>query len=468
MSPFLPADSVVAPPLAPAGKRAPFGWPSFAVPAPGEGAALLRWSAAAPAGPGSLRLSTAVDDRECRHLVVRLASGRELGRMDLRYAHALETFDLPLGAEELAAASAEGLALALEGGPAPLWLTAPAVAAEAPGLAPALLSDTPRGSRAAAHLRRLASLDSLHAWGWLEGCVLDALGELHRLYPQSGYAAARRAHLDRFFPADGSLRAETPRGAPHDDAIDNIESTLMFSALAADQPDHPWLERAREWWMAHAGPDGTLLDGDMLSAEGSYTVAYPMARLARLRDRPELARLALAQLAVRRERLWSGDALWLRWYPADGSRTFRNWARGLTWHFLGSVRTAAELGDHPGLAPILEDLRRLATLALSTQRPDGLWNCFLDEPATGPETSGSAGLATALALSARAGWIAPVPALAAARRAHAALLAHLAPDGHLGGVSQANRGGEALQRSGYRVLSSMGAGLLGQLHAALA
>ncbi len=459
----------------PAGKRAPFGWTCFAVPLPGEGAARLRWPghSTPPATPGVLRLTTAIDDRELKLLSVRLAdSGRPLGQLDLRYAHALETFALPLSDTDLAAAAREGIELTLDLATTPLWLLSPEVAAEAPGLAPALLPDTPAETRPAAHLRWLASPNSLHTWGWMEGCVLDALEDLHDAYPKTefDFSDARRAHLEKFFPADGSLRGETPRSEPCDDAIYGIEATLMFSALASDRPAHPWVDRAVAWWLSRTNAEGAILDETLLSAEGSYTIAYPLARVAALRAREDLARAALAQLDVRRRHLWHEDAVWLRYHFHDGSRTFRNWARGLAWHFLGTARCARELRAFPGLdlQPVLADLRRLAALALALQLPDGLWRCFLDEPATAPDTSGSAGIAAALALCARHGWIEPAPALAAARRAEAALYRHLAADGQLGGVAQSNRGGEALQRSDYRVLSSMSAGLLGQLRAALA
>jgi hypothetical protein len=42
------------------------------------------------------------------------------------------------------------------------------------------------------------------------------------------------------------------------------------------------------------------------------------------------------------------------------------------------------------------------------------------------------------------------------------------PDGFLGGVAQANKGGERLQRGDYRVIYQMGMGLMAQLIAALA
>jgi rhamnogalacturonyl hydrolase YesR len=99
--------------------------------------------------------------------------------------------------------------------------------------------------------------------------------------------------------------------------------------------------------------------------------------------------------------------------------------------------------------------------------PAGLWNCFIDDPNGLPDTSGSAGIAAALALSARAGWIDSSTAIPPAERAWQGLLPHIAADGRLGGVAQSNRSGEELQRSDYRILSAMGAGLAAQLHAAL-
>jgi len=76
--------------------------------------------------------------------------------------------------------------------------------------------------------------------------------------------------------------------------------------------------------------------------------------------------------------------------------------------------------------------------------------------------NGSAYEISGLACGARLGVLPPA-AGEAARRALATLYTHLTPDGLLDGVAQSNRGGEALQRSDYRVLAQMGMGLLAQL-----
>jgi rhamnogalacturonyl hydrolase YesR len=100
------------------------------------------------------------------------------------------------------------------------------------------------------------------------------------------------------------------------------------------------------------------------------------------------------------------------------------------------------------------------------QRDDGLWAAYVDDPGLAADTSGSAGIAAALALGARIG-ILPQAAAVAALRSLDGLQRHLTPDGFLGGATQANRGGEALQRSDYRVLSQMAMGLQAQLIAEL-
>jgi hypothetical protein len=55
----------------------------------------------------------------------------------------------------------------------------------------------------------------------------------------------------------------------------------------------------------------------------------------------------------------------------------------------------------------------------------------------------------------------------AAVRALDGVTRNLTADGLLHGAAQSNRGGEALQRSDYRVISQMGMGLLAQLEAEL-
>ncbi|MNY40924.1 hypothetical protein D3C86_1757020 [compost metagenome] len=58
-------------------------------------------------------------------------------------------------------------------------------------------------------------------------------------------------------------------------------------------------------------------------------------------------------------------------------------------------------------------------------------------------------------------------AITASTMARSALSAYFTPEGILHGAAQNNKGGEALQRSGYRVMSQMATGLAAQLEAAI-
>jgi rhamnogalacturonyl hydrolase YesR len=128
-----------------------------------------------------------------------------------------------------------------------------------------------------------------------------------------------------------------------------------------------------------------------------------------------------------------------------GSRTFRNWSRGVAWYFLGLARSLPHLrAAGVDVRELETEIRRMAVFVRKHQRSDGLWNCFLDDTATEPDSSGSAGIAAALALAARAGTLSAED-LAAAQFTKSALLARLTPDGFLTGVAQGNRGGERLQ-----------------------
>ena len=269
-------------------------------------------------------------------------------------------------------------------------------------------------------------------------------------------------HLRSFLDEDGNLRYEDPHSRPADGRIYSAEmATLPFAAMARVWPDHPALDVAIQWWLDTVNKAGGVRSHANLTAEGSYIVAYPLAVVAGVRRREDLARLAVEHLLARRERLFVDGALYQQ-RRLDGRYAFRNWARGCAWYILGLTRSLIELGDFPERALLEDALREVVQWILQFQRADGLWSCYVDEPETGPETSGSSGIAAALAKGAVHGLL-PHSAFEAARRTLAALEGYLTPDGFLTGVCQMNKGGEPLQRGGYRVISQMGMGLMAQL-----
>lgn len=449
-------------------QRAAFGWPTLGLDRGRD--LVLRWTGIAVAAPdgGWLRVTSGADDREEKIVAVHLAgSGALVGRLDLRFTHAVEPFQLKLAAATFAAAQREGLRLVLEQGTSPWWILAPGVPASAAVLAPHLLPATAATADEvqAAAFARLASLGSAQTFGWMEGCVLDALYDLRSVAADPRWETALRDHLALFIAADGALTYEDPKGRPADGTCYGIEGTLPFAVLAKRDAQHPLLAQVLAFWRGRMGPDQAICDHGGLTAEGCYTVAYPLAVLAAARHDSTLAALAAIQLRLRRDALHTTEGIWLR-HAADGTRTFRSWARGVAWYLLGLVRALEQISDLTETTDLQDELRRASAWALGWQRSDGLWGCFLDDPATACDTSGSAGIAAALVRGARRGWLG-AEALAAGRRTWQGLQAHLTPDGLLSGAAQSNRGGEALQRGAYRVLSPMGLGLLGQLAAAL-
>ena len=465
------AQAVAAPSIAlPAGKRLPFGWAGL--PITPDRPTQLGWAPGgnriAPGAAARFRLTLAVDDRSPRLIDVTLArTGRRLGTFDLRFAHALEIFELLLAADDAAAAAHEGLALQLRETGTPLWFvsSSSAPATCPPELQPHLwFAGAPREGRKA-FFDRFASHASVAPFGWMEGCVLDGLRDLAVGEDAARFAAARRGHWALFLDPDNRLVYEDPRSGVADDKFINIEETLPVADLALRDPHHRVVALALEYWARNTHPGGLIYSGTLVSAEGSYTVGYPLAVVAAQRGDRALAGQALTQLLGRRDRLWHAGALWLR-HDEKGVRTFRNWARGVTWHFLGMVRAWPHLrAAGANTAELEAEIRRTGAWARRYQREDGLWNCFLDDPACPPDTAGSAGIAAALALGAGL-QVLTGDDLAAARRTLPALEGKLTPDGFLTGVAQSNRGGEALQRSDYRVISAMGMGLMAQLIAA--
>jgi rhamnogalacturonyl hydrolase YesR len=418
------------------------------------------------ADAGWLSLTTATDDREEKVVGVRLTRSHvPLGEFDLRRAPSLSSFRLRLPAGLFAQTFDEGVSLSLRAGQTPLWWLAPGVPETAAPLAPHLLLDRPTNPLTEFFLR-LASPASLQPFGWMEGCVLDGLHDLARSTGEPRFQAALESHLAAFFPGANQLVHEDPRGEPADNRVTSIESTLPFAVLAQLDPAHPCLEIATAFWAGHTDAQGRIQDDGLLSAEGNYTVAYPLAVIGALRRDPTLLDAAAAQLRLRRSGLWHDGALALR-RSDRGEYSFRNWTRGCAWYFLGLVRTLEHLAGRDETSDLVAEVRSTAHFIRSFQRHDGLWGGFLDDPHALPDTSGSAGLAAALARGAAAGWLADED-LAAARQTWIGLQSHLTSDGFLGGASPSNRGGERLQRSSYRVLSPMGMGLMGQLAAALA
>ncbi|MDF2657604.1 MAG: hypothetical protein K0Q94_395 [Paenibacillus sp.] len=461
----------------PEGKRLPRGWTGAML---GAGSELyLEWKRQAmianPPFPseGRLRITAALDYRSaCKVDVLLGVSGEKIGSLDIRYAYTFQPFELILDGERTAAAFREGVVLRIADGGQPLWIFDELQGDDTRRLfVPHLLVGG--GARGTGlFVNSFASLSSLQPFGWLEGCVLDGLYALRPSVGAERIDPAIGMHLRQYVSEDGSLRYEDLHGQAADDKLTTIEATLPLAVIAKLHPDHPLISRTLSFWEARLQVGGgAIVDGDTITAEGVYTVAYPLAVVAAKLERAALAERAIGEVTLRRDALARGTHLFLRYNRKTGAYVFRNWSRAYAWYMLGMTRTWHELkysafGQLPALNELEREIRRIADVALLWVQPEGVWTSFLDDPDTGIETSGSAGIAAALALGAKEGLL-ERRHYEAAEKALAEIQSYLTPDGILSGVTQHNAGGIELQTCGYRVLSQMGMGLLAQLYASL-
>ena len=448
-------------------KRVPFRWPAFAVPAYGKGKLpVLKWVKIPKEQPARLRLTISIDVREEKIIQVRLAETNEiLGVLDIRYAPVLEPFELIFDQSCLPHILKQGIELAMIKGNKPAWffdISKDKTAGHA-ALQPHLLIDR-NPDPLQEFYNIVASNNSLQPYGWMEGCVLDGLYDLYNATGAKRFEKALYDHINHFFNDKLQLIYESPRSEPRDGQIKGIESTLPNAVIARINASHPVLKDVVDFWKHNQDKDGCVQDGGTTSAEGSYTVAYPMMTIGTEWRDTNLIEMAIKQVRLRQQRLIHEDNCYLRYY-SDGYRTYRNWARGVAWYTLGLVRTLATLNLSIDVSDLHTELSRIAEWITDYQQPNGLWNCFLHEDVP-IDTSGSAGMAAAIGIGVKTGLL-PEKYLIVSQKAAKGLISYLTPDGFLTGVAQSNRGGELLQQSDYRVLSQMGMGLMAQLMAVL-
>lgn len=300
-------------------------------------------------------------------------------------------------------------------------------------------------------LTHFASLNSINSYGWQSGCILDGLASLaeSKTYGRLPiYREMLQEHLRLCFPEGVSKK------------LTSIENTPSIAQLARWNPQHPELQRTLDFWNSRRDAQGGI-HGSKAVAEGCYTVAWPLAVMAKQWHRPDLAEDAILQLRIRRDRLIdSAGLIWLR-HDASGQpeRTYRMWSRGITWYFLGLAKTLDVL-DHPPV-DLIQEYQRTAALVLKYQNSEGVWHLFADDPTTAYESSGTAGIAAAWAIGLRRGWIdrsyrTPLTRAVEGFRKH-----FLTEDGLVKGVAPNNKaqGGEPFQRASKGMMLQFGMGL---------
>ena len=304
---------------------------------------------------------------------------------------------------------------------------------------------------------KMASLASLSSFGWQEGCVIDGLADLHKKYPHKEmFKEALNRHLDLLFPENTTLKHEN-----------SIEETSCIAQLALRDSKSKYIDSVLHFWKSKEDVQGMIND-ERIAAEGNYTVAWPMAVIAKQLQRPDLAEKAIRELRMRRDSLVDKDGvLWLRHKSDDTpQKSYRLWSRGTAWYFLGLARTLDVLPNPP--ADLIAEYQRSAAFLVKYQRANGMFHIFMEEETTAYESSGTAGVAAALAIGIRNGWIGK-DYNSYITKAYGGLEKRLTPDGFLKGTAQTNKaeGGEAFQRKTKGAILQFGMGMFAQLIGAM-
>ncbi len=452
----------------PDGKRIPFGWNYFTIPTSPDSIELQIPTLKKDfKGKLFLRLMVAMDTRDQREVSVVLAkSGKTIGKLPIWYASALQLFECELHTDVVKLME-EGIRLTLKEENEPVYLVS---SSELTGSHLHVANPGKALPSSTAFLNTFYGMRSLHPFGWMEGCTLDGLQELSRSgrFPQAKTALEQRLAL--FIPDDQNLVYENPNTQPSDNQFNNLEAGLPFVAVIEKYPTHPSIKLFTDF-CENRVENGKSRSVDF-TTEGCYTLAYPLAAVAKISGNKDWYDLALFELEERIRYLTDDKAVYQRASTDGTMKGFRNWGRSYTWFLLGLARTTAILRQDPSfgkdlrLARIREAFQYYASLALEHQQPDHSWRAYLDLPETGYDASATAGLGASLLYGKRLGWLPDLPdsKLYAIRQR---LEQSLTPDGFLANNCQINRGGEELQKSPYRVISQYVMGLMAHLYAHL-
>ncbi len=394
-------------------------------------------------------------------LQVELAeTGTTIGRMDLSYATYLQVYELLLPGERVAEVLRQGVRIKQISGKQAVGVFGSDDARISEVFRPHLLLHNNERPSLATARAMLLNGDAFQSFGWMEGVALDGLHALSK--DESGVAISLQKRFNQFF-TDSSFSYLGANNTPVANRIASVETMLPFAVFAQYNPSHPALENAIAFCREHQNKDGVITGNPealqpAVKTEECYTVAYPLTVIGEQWKDSALLDLAVKNLMARTAALTDSTGIWQR-VNNKGEREFRNWSRGVAWYLLGFIRSWQHLQTHPQANELKKEFQRAAAYVMRFQNTNGLWACFMHGPETGEETSGSAGIAAALKYGYQLAVL-DKTADAAAAKATVALQKCITPDGLLTGTSQANKGGEELQRSGLRVISPYTLGLL--------
>ncbi len=447
-----------------AGKATPFNWAYHLIDNTGI---TIEWNEKVNTDSfpfARFRISTATDVREPCVFEIRLKeSSEKLGELDIRYATYLQVYELILDSGQVKNILEQGVTIQQIKGKQPQAIFSSDDANIPEVYTPHLMvyKDAPAGLDVVKNT--LLNRNMYQPFGWMEGVVMDGLQVLAASEPAANKSLQNR--FNQYF-TDTSFGYIGLNNTPVSQRVMNVETTLPFALYARFHPQHPALQTAIEFCKKHQDKNGVISDdpqsaNPIIKTEECYTVSYPLAVIGTNRHDKELQNIAVTNLMARAAALADSTGIYQR-TNNKGGREYKNWSRGVAWYLLGFIRSWQQLKGHPERDKIREEFVRAADYVMLFQQPDGMWYCYMHEPETGVETSGTAGIAAAIKYGYQLGVLNDKAAIAATK-ATTALMNFLTPDGLLTGTAQVNKGGEALQRSGYRVISPYTLGFMAYL-----
>lgn len=453
-------------------KRIPLGWPAFAVPATSSVPSAVNMkfkSLENGKGDFYFRITSAIDLREEVHIEVFLPNNNvTLATLELKFSHPFQPFETRIDRKWINEIKTQGLSLRMVKGNSAAWFYLPQQSkADNLGLQPQILRGNYPGSENA-FFDTLYSMNSFSPFGWMGGCVNDALLELHK-QGKSKATRTLKKHLESYLDNQKGIVFESPMTEPVDGRFNTVEDFLPFTAIATLYPEHPSIKMAVNFCLGLKQTDGLIVSGDHITTEGCYTLAYPLTKIALLTNDRALAETAVLQLTHRIHYLSDAGAVYQR-STREEVKGYRNWGRGIAWYMLGIAKTLnllknSQFADLPQLPLIEKEFVRAMQWVSTFQDANGMWNSYVDRPETKVDTTTTGGIATAMVWGVRMGLLPASYRDQKAKLALKGLKNYLTADGFVTHVSQINRGGESLQEGGYRVITQFGLGLMAQLWA---
>lgn len=297
-----------------------------------------------------------------------------------------------------------------------------------------------------------------------EGCYWDwgmgvAIFGLIRVYRKTG----DKVIFDyvKKFVDDNLSFGEIPKTIntvlPYYAALFLYEETGEKSYVAYCREIAEWLMndavRTRNGGLAHSGPadgwskardaqngDSTQkvqlkVWGDQLWVDTLYMAGIFLADAGVKLEKMEYVAEAWRQIQIHAECIQADNGLFYHGYSEslNNNRSAIFWGRGNGW-LSACIPEVCELTREKD-PKVVAVFQKLMSALIEVQDESGLWHTVLDEPTSYCETSASAGIVYGMMKGIRLGLL-PESYISAAKRGYEAVLAKIAPDGMVTGVSQ--------------------------------